>query len=57
MRRRRCGEGLGDGDGDGDGKVWMSVGDLVLGLKRTIFDLHPERPCALPTDPSWGTVV
>ena len=18
---------------------------------------HPERPCALPTDPSWGTVV
>ena len=22
-----------------------------------IFAVHPERPCALPTDPSWGTVV
>ena len=21
------------------------------------FALHPERLCALPTDPSWGTVV
>ena len=22
-----------------------------------MFVMHPERPCALPTDPSWGTVV
>ena len=21
------------------------------------FAMHPERPCALPTDPPWGTVV
>ena len=27
------------------------------GARWLTFTMHPERPCALPTDPSWGTVV
>ena len=33
---------------------WMGVGDLVLSLKRTIFDLHPERPERLTNRPFLG---
>ena len=30
---------------------------LDEGARWLTFAMHPERPCALPTDPSWGTVV